>query len=528
MRLEADLPTAVLLLLAACSTGGSDSSTGRHPPPPPTGLAVAPDDGALRVTWSAVAGATGYRVYWSETPGVDPARAARIDHPAPPLDHRGLRNGARYHYVVTALNAAGESAPSSEASGVPASLFDPPWAASAPRSTRTLLYDARLGATQNGALLHSAIAALQPGERLEIGAGTWSIAARFSIDLRGSAELPIWIVARDGETPVLTRPDAAQNTINVGSNAPSRHLVLRGLEITGGDTALKLYDCANVWIDRCHVHHCAGAGIAANSAHTAALFLTRNEIHDTAGSAEGMYLGANYGQWVMRDSVIARNHVYRCYGSQGDGIEVKQGSFNNWIVENEVHDTNYPCILVYGTGGNAPNVIERNVCYRSNDNVMQVQGEAIVRNNLLIAGAIGFHSHDHQGQTRDLTFVHNTILTLGRGANLASWNGRAGMVFANNVVYSRDADAIRFAGAAGVAFAGNVARGAVIGVTSGWVNGFDLSDFADVDWTGARRDATPAAGSPAVDAGDPRWALPDDLVRRSRDARPDAGCAERG
>jgi len=48
-----------------------------------------------------------------------------------------------------------------------------------------------------------------------------------------------------------------------------------------------------------------------------------------------------------------------CGGTQGDGIEVKQGSHHNWIYSNHVHDTRYPCILVYGTGGKGLNVIEQ-------------------------------------------------------------------------------------------------------------------------------------------------------------------------
>src|SRR5690606_38988647 len=174
----------------------------------------------------------------------------------------------------------------------------------------------------------------------------------------------------------------------------------------------------------------------ANSADTARLWLTRNEVHDTAGSGEGLYLGAARGAFVTAFSVIAHNHVYRCSGMQGDGIELKQGSYGNHIVGNVVHDTNYPCILLYGTGGRQPNVVERNVCYRSNDVVLQVQGEAIVFNNALFGGTAGFTSHDHEGATRDLVFAHNTVLCPGRAVSLAAWGGRPGMAFLNNAIYS--------------------------------------------------------------------------------------------
>ncbi len=88
---------------------------------------------------------------------------------------------------------------------------------------------------------------------------------------------------------------------------------------------------------------------------------------------------------VELSPVPFENHIHNCRGDQGDGIEVKQGSWGNLIAEKPV------------------NVIERNLCRRSTDSTMQVQGEAIVRNNVLIgASGSGFASTDHQGQTLNL------------------------------------------------------------------------------------------------------------------------------
>ena len=103
-----------------------------------------------------------------------------------------------------------------------------------------------------------------------------------------------------------------------------------------------------------HLHHAGGEGITTNTRDTSHLFITRNHFHDFTNpraTGEAMYLGANHGKVVMSYSVIAQNHVHDCGGTQGDGIEVKQGSHHNWIYRNHVHDTNYPCILAYGTGG---------------------------------------------------------------------------------------------------------------------------------------------------------------------------------
>jgi hypothetical protein len=282
----------------------------------------------------------------------------------------------------------------------------------------------------------------------------------------------------------------------------------------------------DVWLDRCEISDTGDSALTLNTNDAARVHITFNHIHHTNGYGEGMYLGANHAAAVLSDSVIARNHVHDTRGLQGDGIELKQGSYNNRISHNAVHDTNYPCLLVYGTGSNAINVVEGNVLVGANDNVLQVQGEALVQNNLIMNGATGFHSHDHQGLTRDLTFVHNTIVNPGRAAYLPSWNNRPGMLFCNNVVYSESDVSIGFpAGATGVTIQGNVVVGPTWGVPlAGFVTGNGLQDFANVQWNGARSDATPVPGGPIGGAGAPEFAVPADKNGAPQTAPPAAGC----
>jgi hypothetical protein len=209
------------------------------------------------------------------------------------------------------------------------------------------------------------------------------------------------------------------------------------------------------------------------------------------------------------------NHVHDCRGDQGDGIEVKQGSWGNLIAENHIHDTNYPCITVYGTAGKPVNIIEHNLCYNSGDNVMQVQGEAIVRNNVLINGAgAGFASTDHQGKTLNLQVIHNTILNSAHAFRGGSWNGREGMVLANNILYSRDANALLYAnGNAGVISTGNVVFGH--GPKDGCVKGRGFEDFPGVSLDGSKHDATPASDARFQNA-DAKYLLPTDFNGKSR------------
>jgi len=386
--------------------------------------------------------------------------------------------------------------------------YQPEWAVIAPK--RVIPH-----AGGDGAALVKAVEALQPGDKLEIAAGTYSVERMWDVRVSGTREAPIWITAAEGATVIITRPDAKQNLINIGQGGPVAFLCLRGLEFTGGSHGVRLGQCEDVWIDQCHIHHNDGPNLTANSGNTRRLFLTRNHLHHGGGVAEGMYLGANNGDHIMSESVIALNHVHDCRGEQGDGIEVKQGSWGNLIAENHIHDTNYPCITVYGTAGKPVNIIERNLCYNSGDNVMQVQGEAIVRNNVLINGAgAGFASTDHQGKTLNLQVIHNTILNAAHAFRGGSWNGREGMVLANNILYSRDANALHYAnGNAGVLSVGNVVFGD--GPKDGCVKGRGFEDFPGVTLDGSKHNATPASDA-RFESADAKYLLPTDFHGKPR------------
>ncbi len=399
-----------------------------------------------------------------------------------------------------------------------AASYDPAWAGIAP--LRVIPHTA-----SDGTALVKAVAALKPGDRLELASSTYSVDRMWDIGVSGTAEAPIWIVAAKDAQVIITRPDNKQNVINIGQSNLVSYLGLRGIEITGGSHGIRLGRCSQVWIDQCHIHHTGEVCLSANSADTNRLHLTRNHIHDGGGHAEGMYLGGNNGAHIMSESIIALNHIHDCRGDQGDGIEVKQGSWGNLIAENHVHDTNYPCITVYGTAGKPVNIIERNLCYRSADHTMQVQGEAIVRNNVLISAAgSGFTSTDHQSKTLNLQVIHNTIVNANHAFSGGSWNAREGMILANNILYSRDANALHFAnGKDGVTITGNVVLGN--GPKDGCTKGRGLEDFTKLTWDASQHDATPTAKAP-VEKADPRFLIDIDFNGKER-AHPVSGAINR-
>ena len=66
----------------------------------------------------------------------------------------------------------------------------------------------------------------------------------------------------------------------------------------------------------------------------------RNHVHHTNGTGEGFYLGCNNNACTMFDSLIEGNYIHDTNQptvSQGDGIEIKVGSYGNVVRDNLIH-----------------------------------------------------------------------------------------------------------------------------------------------------------------------------------------------
>jgi parallel beta-helix repeat protein len=260
---------------------------------------------------------------------------------------------------------------------------------------------------------------LQPGDEVVLTEGTYAHARRLVLGHRGTADKPIIIRAADNQRVVFKRPDAEQNTLNLEG---CQYLTLRGLEITGGSTAIRIGNdgsgqtSSDVVLEELHIHHIGGVAITCNNPGSEYRRMTfrRNHIHHTADHGEAFYLGANDAKATFADSVIENNYIHHLNGpevSQGDGIEIKLGSFNNRIVGNIIHDTKYPGITVYGTRKGDRNVIVGNLIWKTGDHGIQAAADAIIRDNWIAdAGGCGIYSREHQGATPgNLTIENNHI-----------------------------------------------------------------------------------------------------------------------
>jgi hypothetical protein len=286
-----------------------------------------------------------------------------------------------------------------------------------------------------GDSFEAASESLSPGDTLLVHQGTYSESGRIGISAKGTASQPIIIKGADGEArPLITRPanSTPQNTINIEG---ATYLTIGHLEITGNGDGINMSGGPHHITIEDNVIHNIDVGINFKSSMDS-IFVRRNHIYDTSGTAEGMYVGCNNASCAVSNSIIEQNWIHDTRGEQGDGIEIKYGSWGNIIRDNVIHDANYPCILAYGvTDANVdrPNIIEGNAVWNCGQSIAVI-ADAIVRNNIVI-GTLETQSHAQVPVMRNVTIVNNTVIG---SMPLRGWGGSnipASLSVANNVLY---------------------------------------------------------------------------------------------
>jgi len=378
--------------------------------------------------------------------------------------------------------------------------------------------------------LRAAIAGLRPGDTLEMGGGTYQFDSGFRITVNGTVDAPITIRAKPGERPVVYQANAGHNVIEISG---SSYVTFSEIGFTGGSHGVRLMDSDFVTIEDCEIWETGDVALSANSGGTyEGLRILRNHIHHTNGTGEGMYLGCNSDACRVANSLIEGNYIHhtnRPGVEQGDGIELKEGSYGNTIRDNVIHDTNYPGIITYSTVGNGPrNVIEGNVIWNTNDYAIQSAADSVIRNNIVLGSPVALQPHQ-AGSPANQEVLHNTIVNSGSGIEVRGVVGP--ILIANNAVYSQSGEAIRLiSGSLGqVTLAGNVVVGGVSGSSSGYSPGRSVTeDFVDGHFRGSPPiELFPSDDSALIGAGADAYRTTTDFNGTTRTAT-DAGAYQWG
>jgi fibronectin type 3 domain-containing protein len=116
------LTLPLTLALNACgggSSGGGGGGTQATVPAAPTGLAATAGSASVSLSWTASSGAASYNVYRGTTSGGESATAIASGVTGGSYTDTGLTNGTTCYYKVAAVNGAGTSGFSNEASATP-------------------------------------------------------------------------------------------------------------------------------------------------------------------------------------------------------------------------------------------------------------------------------------------------------------------------------------------------------------------------------------------------------------------------
>lgn len=223
---------ALVASLALLATGASVAQAAPRPSAP-TNVSARSTNAQVTVTWTAVSGATSYRVYRDNVLVASPTSTSHTSS--------GLTNGTRYTFFVTAVNKAGASAASATTSATPVAT-PAGLSAKAGDSQVTLTWATAAGASRyellrNGSVIASVSTLTYTNTGLANGT-SYSFTVRGVNDTGASAVS--WAVTA---VPAAASPSATTSTTSPSATTSPKATVPAaptGLTATPGDRQVAL------------------------------------------------------------------------------------------------------------------------------------------------------------------------------------------------------------------------------------------------------------------------------------------------
>jgi Right handed beta helix region/Fibronectin type III domain len=255
--------TTYFFVVSAVNSAGESGNSNQAsatplgtPPAAPTGLTASPGNGQVTLNWNASSGASSYNVKRSTTSG-GPYTTIATGVTSTSFTNTGLTNGTTFFFVVSAVNSAGESGNSNQASATPqASTGSDIFVA--PNGT-----DSNPGTMNAPTTLTAAITRVQPGQTIQMRGGTYNFSATITIARgnNGTSSQPKNLFAFGSERPVLNFSAQSFDSANRGIQLNGFFWRFRGLEVTGaGDNGIFIGGNNNT-IERCVTHHNRDSGL---------------------------------------------------------------------------------------------------------------------------------------------------------------------------------------------------------------------------------------------------------------------------
>ncbi|MCB9691035.1 MAG: right-handed parallel beta-helix repeat-containing protein [Alphaproteobacteria bacterium] len=357
------------------------------------------------------------------------------------------------------------------------------------------------------------LASLGPGDVITFNNGLYELEGTLRVtEAMGEEGNPVRLAAATGATPVLKAGD-----FSVLEVRDSDHVVIEGLVLEGPEDWMETGGAGLVIADSDHVQVLGNeirnlrSDLLRIVGDTTGLVIRDNHLHDT-WVGTGIYVGCGDGRCWMSESTLEHNLLHHVGNpdDQRSGIILDNGCQANTLRDNVIFEITGVGLRVESTQLGDANVVEGNAIWNTGSHGMEVVGEALVRNNVVVqAQGIGIRSGNHENNDlRNVRITFNTVALAGQEAvRLDDWANREGMVFSSNAIANITGRGFRYDSDEEDTtnyITSNVVSGLVEGVDptlfpDWYLPGSGLADFADaVNW-----DFYPAVNSGLVGVGDP-------------------------